>query len=387
MSGAPVTDDSQAFKKASQTVERPPVIDNINDQYFRDPPNNLSLPTEPTTDRSTWGAKEGPFEELDPKQKGVLGDETTGKQTKEAALGEAVTENSLLGYLFDWGLFDIYHIAFPYDTWQRKSVVCTAYLLEFIQVILATHDAFRVYGSGWGVVPELDKIGLLWLNTPLFAGLISCLSQLFYAHRIYALSGNSVASAVISALAVTQATASVYGSVQVLLVGRLSILPTITIIYRLCIVWLGGAALCDSIITCCLFYYLYRAMKACSFRRTTTPLTRVIKLTVETGFICAAIGIASLILFVVSTHTFIYMTCMATIGKLYSNCLLAVLNSRVRILNGRNGTDAEDALSFFHVSTDRLASIERTNNRAGATTQDPRLSGVESQTDETTLTE
>lgn len=66
---------------------------------------------------------------------------------------------------------DIYYIAFPDDTWQRKSVVCTAYFLETTQVILATHDAFRVYGSGWGVVPELDKIGLLWLNTPLFAGL------------------------------------------------------------------------------------------------------------------------------------------------------------------------------------------------------------------------
>ncbi|TCD64981.1 hypothetical protein EIP91_003394 [Steccherinum ochraceum] len=325
-----------------------------------------------------------------------------------------LTGPPLLGYLFDWGLFGvltvqtyIYYIAFPDDTWQRKSVVCTAYFLETTQVILATHDAFRVYGSGWGVVPELDKIGLLWLNTPLFAGLISCLNQLFYAHRIYALSsklvpapadgtnslmqgattgGNGVASTAISVIAITQATVGVYGSIRVLLVGRLSLLPTTAIIYRLAIVWLGGAALCDSIITCCMLYYLYKARRRTTFRRITTPLTRLIKLTVETGFICAAVGIASLILFIVSPHTFIYTACMATIGKLYSNCLLAVLNSRVRILNGRNGIEIEDTMSFFYTPTNGPVSIERTNDRAHTRSHQSRFSEVESQDDAATAT-
>ena len=37
-----VTDESLAFKKPYQTVGRPPVVDNINDQYVRDPPQVYS---------------------------------------------------------------------------------------------------------------------------------------------------------------------------------------------------------------------------------------------------------------------------------------------------------------------------------------------------------
>lgn len=54
---------------------------------------NISM--DPFTERSTRGAKEGAFEDLDPKQEGVLGDETIGKQTKEAVLGEMVNENTV----------------------------------------------------------------------------------------------------------------------------------------------------------------------------------------------------------------------------------------------------------------------------------------------------
>ena len=37
-----ITDESLAFKKPYQTVGRPPVVDNINDQYLRDPPQVYS---------------------------------------------------------------------------------------------------------------------------------------------------------------------------------------------------------------------------------------------------------------------------------------------------------------------------------------------------------
>ncbi|EKM51752.1 uncharacterized protein PHACADRAFT_262073 [Phanerochaete carnosa HHB-10118-sp] len=37
-SGVTVTDSSQTFKKPYQTVGRPAVVENLNDQYVRDPP-------------------------------------------------------------------------------------------------------------------------------------------------------------------------------------------------------------------------------------------------------------------------------------------------------------------------------------------------------------
>lgn len=94
--GRPVTDDSRAFKKSFRTVDVPPVTDNINDQYFRDPPNNVE---QPARGRATQSVKEGTFEDADRKLEGVLGDQAIGKQTKEAALGEMVNENTVHGGL------------------------------------------------------------------------------------------------------------------------------------------------------------------------------------------------------------------------------------------------------------------------------------------------
>lgn len=115
--GRPATSDPRAFKKDLQTEEKPltPLTSgNINDQYFRDPPNvrpflntyyaraqaNLRKQNQPigtSTGRSDWTVEEGAVEDLDPKQEGVLGDQDIGKQTKEAALGEIVNDSTVHG--------------------------------------------------------------------------------------------------------------------------------------------------------------------------------------------------------------------------------------------------------------------------------------------------
>ncbi|KAI0074124.1 hypothetical protein K474DRAFT_1602111 [Panus rudis PR-1116 ss-1] len=90
----PVTDETNTFKKAYQTVGKPPVTDNINDQYYRDPPhvNNSEVPT---TNRKSRGAKEGAREETDPKQEGVLGDEASSKLQKSTMLEQMTNESSV----------------------------------------------------------------------------------------------------------------------------------------------------------------------------------------------------------------------------------------------------------------------------------------------------
>jgi len=94
--GAPVTDETRTFKKQHQTVDRPPVTDhNINDEYMRDPPNNLASGVgEPVADRNTWGVKEGAYEE-ESGEEGVLGDVASGRYKKEDVLREATEDSSV----------------------------------------------------------------------------------------------------------------------------------------------------------------------------------------------------------------------------------------------------------------------------------------------------
>ncbi|KAF9808963.1 hypothetical protein IEO21_07685 [Rhodonia placenta] len=89
-----VTDEERTFKKPYQTVGRPETTDHvIHEEYLKDPPHNQS--NELSTDRTTRGLKEGAREQVDPKQEGVLGEETTGKISKESELGTLTTENSV----------------------------------------------------------------------------------------------------------------------------------------------------------------------------------------------------------------------------------------------------------------------------------------------------
>lgn len=49
-------------------------------------------------------------------------------------------------------------------------MVIFIYVLELVQLVLATHDAFRIYATGWGRTQVLDDTGLIWLTIPILDG-------------------------------------------------------------------------------------------------------------------------------------------------------------------------------------------------------------------------
>lgn len=55
-------------------------------------------------------------------------------------------------------------MSFPKDRLLPKLIVSIAYVLEILQVALSTRDAFRNFGSRWGNVVELDKVGWQWFS-------------------------------------------------------------------------------------------------------------------------------------------------------------------------------------------------------------------------------
>ena len=69
---------------------------------------------------------------------------------------------------------DIYYISFPKDNYKLKLVVSSIYVLEIVQTIISTHDAFRMFSSGWGNLVEVDDIGLLWLGIPVMGVISTC---------------------------------------------------------------------------------------------------------------------------------------------------------------------------------------------------------------------
>jgi hypothetical protein len=99
-----------------------------------------------------------------------------------------------------------YFQAFPDDKRSMKTLVVTIFLMEIAQSCLVLADGFRWFGSHWGDIDELDKIGMTWLSlviwgplsmstfpslsslSPMIGFSVALIVQTFYAWRIWILS-------------------------------------------------------------------------------------------------------------------------------------------------------------------------------------------------------
>ncbi|TCD67192.1 hypothetical protein EIP91_000419 [Steccherinum ochraceum] len=191
---------------------------------------------------------------------------------------------------------------------------------------------------------------------------------MFYASRIRGLSGNFWAAGVVALTSLAQVTLSIWNGVELRSIGQLRP-PTNTSAFRSAVVWFSMSAFCDILVTLSMSYYLYKAAKKTVVRRTTLMLTRLITFTVETGFLTAAFAIVEAILFAVSHTTLLYSLFIGVTPKLYSNCLLALLNSRLQISNGRMAdssnvnfiTDMQSSSRSAHGSGFNVADVHADN--------------------------
>ncbi|KAL0952488.1 hypothetical protein HGRIS_006752 [Hohenbuehelia grisea] len=78
----------------------------------------------------------------------------------------------------------IYYKNFEKDPLWIKLYVATVWLLEFAHLIAISHDLYAVTVTGWGNPAALVRyIGIS--VTPILAGLVSTMAQLFFARRIW----------------------------------------------------------------------------------------------------------------------------------------------------------------------------------------------------------
>jgi hypothetical protein len=72
---------------------------------------------------------------------------------------------------------DLYYEAFPNDRVYTKSLVYGVYTVELVQSILVTHDAFAIFGDGFGNLSALTVTHFDWLTVPIMSGFGTCLSS------------------------------------------------------------------------------------------------------------------------------------------------------------------------------------------------------------------
>jgi len=275
----------------------------------------------------------------------------------------------LLGYLFNWALYGvlsvqvyIYYISFPNDRLFAKYVVSAVYILETVQTAMLGHDAFETLAKGFGNIVALSSLQLEWLSVPIFTGVLSCVVQLFYAYRITLLSRSKIMGLIVAVVAVVQASSSVVQGVQAVIIGGFSELRSKAFVSEA--IWLIGSAVCDLMIVAFMTYTLLQ--KRVYIKSTQTIVTRIIRIVVETGCMTATAATLIVILFFAFPDK-TYYTCVGlTLAKLYSNSFLVILNTRVRIIGGRNQDSVGMTTTRSHLDfasrTTRVTSVGPTTH-------------------------
>ncbi|KAK0468799.1 hypothetical protein IW261DRAFT_1345804 [Armillaria novae-zelandiae] len=246
----------------------------------------------------------------------------------------------LIAYLLHWGLFGtlsvqlyLYYLAFPKDRTFIKSLVYGIYIIEFVETILFTHDAFARFGYGFGDIEALTAMDFNWIALPIMSAVTAFVGQVFYAYRIFILSESRIVPLFIICVSLTSFVAGIITGTYCFSEDNVTELNnrkmTISVV-----IWCGTSALCDIIIAICMTYYLMRSNT--SFRRTQSLVSNLIRLTIETGTMTAVVVLLGIILFLAFPHQTFYSTAIGIQPKLYANAILMVLNSRLRIVGGRD---------------------------------------------------
>ncbi|KAK0241077.1 hypothetical protein EDD85DRAFT_733852, partial [Armillaria nabsnona] len=236
-----------------------------------------------------------------------------------------------------WGLFGtlsvqlyLYYLAFPNDKKFTKYLVYGVYVVELAQTILASHDAFGLFGYDFGDFEALTEMRLNWLTIPIMSASSACVGQFFYAYRIFILSRSRIVPIFVTCVSLTSSVGAIITGVYSFQAGdylKLNNRKTNIAI------WCGGSALCDVVIAICMTYYLMRS--STSFRQTRILVTKLVRLVIETGSVTAAVALLNLILFVALPGQSFYTVPALLMPKLYANVIYVVPNSRIRIMGGR----------------------------------------------------
>jgi len=150
---------------------------------------------------------------------------------------------------------------------------------------------------------------------------------MFFAWRIYIISNKNLwVPSVIAVVTALQLGAGIWSGIEICRAGKFSLLQFDLL--RPPVAWLGATALSDLIIVAGTTFYVLKGRQP-GFRRTTDAvLFRIIRVTVETGLVCALFALVDLSMYVTYQGNNYHLAVCIWLSKVYSNSIMIILNSR-----------------------------------------------------------
>nr|VWO95456.1 Beta-glucosidase (EC [Ganoderma boninense] len=233
-----------------------------------------------------------------------------------------------IGPLLAWMLFGvsvvqlyIYHTSFFRDPISIRAAVYGIFALDVFQSVVVAAVGWQVLVSGWGRPINLQFPGWSFAATPFVSGITSV--QAFYAWRIWRLGRWRVVPLAIIITGFASAMGAIIFAILFMFKKNIETFHE-TVMYSLCIVWLGIGAFTDFVrifyssypceyscsafspetifrkaIMLSMFYLLYSAKRLSMgrFEHSDFIVNKLMRLTVETGSACALTALLELAFF------------------------------------------------------------------------------------------
>ncbi|KAK0487970.1 hypothetical protein IW261DRAFT_1328269 [Armillaria novae-zelandiae] len=235
-----------------------------------------------------------------------------------------------------------YYFTHQHDQWPLKSIVVAIMVFDTVHQALICHTVYTYLITHYGNAAELQRIVWSIFVEVFFNGFTAFLVQSFLALRVWRLSNCKILVTAIVALLVVAEFSCVISALTFLI--NVHTFAELATLKYLSISVNALAAAGDVLIAGTLCLLLHRSRTG--FQKSGTTINQLILFTVNTGLLTSLCAIASLISILTAPNTFIYIMFFFCVGRLYSNCLFATLNTRKRICIAAEGINSSSEISF-----------------------------------------
>ncbi|KAJ1030395.1 hypothetical protein NDA16_001304 [Ustilago loliicola] len=233
----------------------------------------------------------------------------------------------------------IYYVNFKGDKPFMRYFVLFIVVADTINSVFDQVFMYQYLVSNFGNLDYATKSNEIFTPDPIRTGIIAFSTQLFFAWRVYKLMHSKIMPALISASALVSLLGAIGTTIGVVMVHYFKEFHKFNVVV---ILWLGFAVITDVLITGSLVFTLNKSRTG--FAATDDVITKLIRMTLQTGAITTLFAIIDLIVFLVSTTT-LHLVFNLPLSKIYVNSLLSTLNARVTIGAGAQQYAMEGSLS------------------------------------------
>ncbi|TFK35686.1 hypothetical protein BDQ12DRAFT_687799 [Crucibulum laeve] len=219
----------------------------------------------------------------------------------------------------------LYFAKFPRDPLKTKILVISVWLADLLHLVLISRAGYHYFITEWGNTPALMySTEELDLHTSIL-GIATILCQGFFLYRIWILSHHNLYLVLpLTAGCLTTFVLDIVIAIQVSNVPLVSSFSHFKPegVEAIAISSIGAGV--DVIIALVLCFYLKQGQTNHSL----SLVSRIIEYTVATGLATSTFAIGCLIAYLIRPDTFIFIAMYFSMGRMYTNALLASLNAR-----------------------------------------------------------